>query len=106
MKKLAVLLASTATLLSGLSPGPAAGAEPSSNSSADQSSTVSSDVIVTAPRHEDQAREAKKSAYNIVEIQSAETIAKYPDFNAAEALSRVPGISLSTDTGEGRFVNI
>src|SRR5262249_29006989 len=31
---------------------------------------------------------------------------KYPDFNAAEALSRVPGVSLSTDTGEGRFVNI
>ena len=33
-------------------------------------------------------------------------IAKYPDFDAAEAISRVPGVSLTGDTGEGRFVNI
>jgi len=42
----------------------------------------------------------------LVNIQSIETIKKYPDFNSAEALGRIPGISLSTDTGEGRFVNI
>jgi len=41
-----------------------------------------------------------------VRIQSAETILKYPDFNAAEALGRMPDISLSSDTGEGRFVQI
>ncbi|GAC1586303.1 MAG: hypothetical protein NVS3B5_20460 [Sphingomicrobium sp.] len=39
-------------------------------------------------------------------IQSAESIKKYPDYNAAEALARVPGLSLSSDTGEGRFINI
>ncbi|MFX4404591.1 TonB-dependent receptor plug domain-containing protein, partial [Acinetobacter baumannii] len=43
---------------------------------------------------------------NIVNIQPAEEIVKYPDFNAAEALGRVPGVSLAIDTGEGRFVTI
>jgi TonB-dependent receptor len=64
------------------------------------------DIIVTAPRDETKARETQRTAPNVINVQSAEAIAKYPDFNAAEALSRVPGISLSSDTGEGRFVNI
>lgn len=65
----------------------------------------SQDIIVTA-RRADAAREEQLKALNIVNIQSAETIAKYPDINAAEAISRVPGVSLSIDTAEGRFVNI
>ncbi|MBP2275927.1 TonB-dependent receptor [Sphingomonas sp. PL20] len=64
------------------------------------------DIVVTAPRAQDKAREKQQSAPNIVNVQSAEAIDKYPDFNAAESLSRIPGISLSSDTGEGRFVNI
>jgi TonB-dependent receptor len=52
------------------------------------------------------ARSLQKSAPNVVNYQSAEEIAKYPDVSSAEALSRVPGVSLETDTGEGRFVNI
>ena len=45
-------------------------------------------------------------APNLINVQSADTIAKYPDFNAAEALGRIPGVSLSSDTGEGRFAVI
>jgi TonB-dependent receptor len=67
---------------------------------------ASSEVVVTAPRQETVAREKQFSAPNIVNIQAGETLAKYPDFNAAESLGRIPGISISTDTGEGRFVNI
>jgi TonB-dependent receptor len=63
-------------------------------------------ITITAPRQEDTARATQQAAPVIVSIQSAETIAKYPDYNAAEALGRIPGVSLSTDTGEGRFVNI
>ena len=63
-------------------------------------------IVVTAPRAETAARIVQQAAPTIINVQSAETIAKYPDFNAAEALGRIPGISLSTDTGEGRFVNI
>jgi TonB-dependent receptor len=64
------------------------------------------EVVVTAPRQEVEARAVQLKAPNLISVQSAETIAKYPDFNAAESLSRMPGISLSSDTGEGRFVNI
>ena len=67
---------------------------------------ASEEVVVTAPRQEDRARSIQYQAPNIVDVQSAESIAKYPDFNAAEALGRIPGVSLSSDTGEGRFVNI
>jgi TonB-dependent receptor len=69
-------------------------------------STDVTGVVVTAPREETVARERQKDAPGILNVQSAETILKYPDFNAAEALGRMPGISISTDTGEGRFVNI
>jgi TonB-dependent receptor len=52
------------------------------------------------------ALEEKKEAPNIVEVQPLSEIIKLPDINTAEALQRIPGISLETDTGEGRFVNI
>jgi outer membrane receptor for ferrienterochelin and colicin len=64
------------------------------------------EVVVTAPRREVEARAAQMNAPNVVRIQPADTIIKYPDFNAAEALGRMPDISLSSDTGEGRFVQI
>ncbi|WP_277978937.1 TonB-dependent receptor [Sphingomonas phyllosphaerae] len=63
------------------------------------------DIMVRA-RSAETARAEQRDAANIVNVQSAETIAKYPDYNAAEALGRIPGVSLSIDTGEGRFVNI
>ena len=65
-----------------------------------------SEVVVTAPRQEVQARVVQQAAPNLITVQSAESMAKYPDFNAAESLGRLPGVSLSSDTGEGRFINI
>jgi len=73
---------------------------------APSTSTTVEGIIITAPRQEVVARLKQQTAPVIVSIQSAETIEKYPDYNAAEALGRMPGVSLSTDTGEGRFVNI
>ncbi|QXQ07633.1 TonB-dependent receptor [Sphingosinicellaceae bacterium] len=64
------------------------------------------EIIVTARRRSETAREEQRLAPNLVDIQAAEEIVKYPDFNAAESLGRVPGVSLAIDTGEGRFVNI
>jgi len=69
-------------------------------------STAVTELVVTAPREEVRARQIQLAAPVLLNVQSAETISKYPDYNAAEALGRIPGISLSTDTGEGRFVNI
>lgn len=64
------------------------------------------DVVVIGTRANRHARDEERTAPNLVNVQAAEEIVKYPDFNAAEALGRVPGVSLAIDTGEGRFVNI
>lgn len=100
MKFRALLLAS-ATLV--LTISTVAHADPAPAPAGDDSRK---DIVVTAPRQEEKARKAQHDAPNLINVQSAEAIDKYPDFNSAEALSRVPGISLSSDTGEGRFVNI
>ena len=94
----------TLTLLAGVALA-ALGRPSLAAESASTASTVG-EVVVTAPREEQKARLVQFQAPNLVTVQSAETIQKYPDFNAAEALGRLPGISLSSDTGEGRFVQI
>jgi TonB-dependent receptor len=48
----------------------------------------------------------QKNASNVMSIVSADTIGQSPDQNAAEALQRLPGISIQRDQGEGRFVAI
>ncbi|MBV8341422.1 MAG: TonB-dependent receptor plug domain-containing protein, partial [Gammaproteobacteria bacterium] len=52
------------------------------------------------------ALEEKAEAPNLIEVQPLSEIVKLPDINTAEALQRIPGISLETDSGEGRFINI
>jgi TonB-dependent receptor len=52
------------------------------------------------------ALELKAQAPNIIDVQPLSEMIKLPDVNLAEALQRIPGISLETDTGEGRFINI
>ena len=83
-----------------------AGVAQSALAATDTDNGAAETVVVTGIRFKEQAREMQKTAPNIINVQSAEEILKYPDFNAAESLSRMPGISLLSDTGEGRFVNI
>ncbi len=61
-------------------------------------------IVVTGTRL--QAQEVKQAAPNVLDIRPVDEIQKLPDVNLAEALQRVPGISLETDSGEGRFINI
>lgn len=53
-----------------------------------------------------QATDVKKQAPVILDLAPLDQIRSLPDVNAAEALQRLPGISLESDTGEGRFINI
>lgn len=48
----------------------------------------------------------QRDANNIVSAVSADDIGQLPDKNAAEALARVPGVSVQRDQGEGRYVTI
>jgi len=52
------------------------------------------------------ARKAEQEAPNLINLMTAEEMQKLPDVNTGEAIRRVPGISLETDTGEGRYINI
>jgi len=47
-----------------------------------------------------------KMAQNIKSVVSSEQIEQFPDINAAEAISRIPGVTLQRDQGEGRYVQL
>jgi len=107
---LASLLLCSTTL--GAAFGVSAQEQPSSSTTpvptahASATTSLSAVIVTAAPRTEIVARQRQFLAPNLVSIQSADVMQQYPDFNAAEALGRMPGVSISTDTGEGRFVNI
>ena len=63
---------------------------------------VSESVTVTAGTA--LARDEKRSAPSIMDVVSADSVGRFPDANAAEALRRIPGVSMEIDQGEGRFV--
>ncbi len=46
----------------------------------------------------------QKTADNIVNIVASEQMGRFPDPNSAEAIQRLPGISVQRDQGEGRYV--
>ncbi|MFA4907722.1 MAG: carboxypeptidase-like regulatory domain-containing protein, partial [archaeon] len=46
----------------------------------------------------------QKSAENIKNVVDEEQMQLFPDVNSAEVLQRVPGVSISRDQGEGRYV--
>lgn len=48
----------------------------------------------------------QRSSATLSSVVSADAIGRFPDQNAAEALGRLPGISIERDQGEGRFVVI
>ena len=52
------------------------------------------------------ALQQKRTANNVLDVISADSVGSLPDRNVAEALARVPGINLDVDAGEGRFVSI
>jgi TonB-dependent receptor len=53
-----------------------------------------------------QAMLEQKKAINIKNVISYEQIQQFPDMNAAEAMSRIPGITLQRDQGEGKYVQL
>lgn len=55
---------------------------------------------------EAQALSRQQANNNVTNIIASDSIGRFPDHNAAEALGRVPGISIERDQGEARFVNV
>lgn len=66
------------------------------------------EVVVTAsPIRDSQAAalEAKRNAANVMDVISADTIGRFPDQNLADSLGRLPGLAISRDQGQARFIN-
>ncbi len=52
------------------------------------------------------ALDRQRFADTLINAVNADAIGQLPDANAAEALQRVPGLSIERDQGEGRFVRV
>jgi TonB-dependent receptor len=65
-------------------------------------------VLVTAerPSAEAEAVNEERTADNIVQILPAEVIRSLPNANMADALGRLPSVTLERDEGEGKYVQV
>ncbi|BFM07922.1 TonB-dependent receptor [Halioxenophilus aromaticivorans] len=54
----------------------------------------------------DEAIRKQRLADSIKSVISADAVAQLPDENIAEAVQRLPGVSVERDQGEGRFVSV
>ena len=80
---------------------------PAGGAAAADTEAQTPDIIVTGTAvGERKAIEAKRRADNIVEALYANDVGKLPDQNVAEAVRRLPGVSVANDQGEGRYVII
>src|ERR1700676_3826643 len=68
----------------------------------------SESVIVTAERAhgEAEAINEEKMADNILNVLPAQVITSLPNANIADAVGRLPGVTLERDEGEGKYVQI
>jgi TonB-dependent receptor len=69
---------------------------------------ASEEVTVTAPRArgEVSALNQQKNAQNIVDVLPADVITSLPNTNVADAIGRLPSVSLERDEGEGKYVQV
>ncbi len=70
--------------------------------------TMTEQVIVRGERErgEIEALNREETADNIVQVLPAEVITSLPNTNIADALGRMPSVSLERDEGEGKYVQI
>lgn len=70
--------------------------------------SVNESVLVTAPRAgaEAEAINVERTADNIVQVLPSEVIRSLPNANMADALGRLPSVTLERDEGEGKYVQV
>ncbi len=95
-------LARTAALLSALLTAPAVIAQ----SSTEEPIELDRFVVTTQSQAQAAALDFYRASDALTSVVSADEIGQFVDQNAAEALQRLPGISVTRDQGEGRFVTI
>jgi TonB-dependent receptor len=63
-------------------------------------------VTAERPRGEADQINRERTADNIVQVLSAEVITSLPNANVADAVGRLPSVTLERDEGEGKYVQI
>lgn len=65
------------------------------------------EIVVTGQRaQQERAIEAKRMSIGIVDVAAGDEIGRLPDRNVAEVVERLPGVGVTYDQGEGRFVAV
>jgi TonB-dependent receptor len=65
------------------------------------------EIIITGRRAADRAAlESKRDSNSQVDQIRADDVGRLPDQNVAEALRRLPGLSVANDQGEGRYLTV
>jgi TonB-dependent receptor len=66
------------------------------------------EVLVTAERASGEAEEINRqlTADNLVQVLSSDVIRSLPNANMADALGRLPSVTLERDEGEGKYVQV
>lgn len=65
------------------------------------------EILVSGQRGAiNEAIRAERNAETLVNVVTADDVGQFGDQNSAEALQRLPGITIERDEGEGRFVSI
>ncbi|MEL6687842.1 MAG: TonB-dependent receptor [Pseudomonadota bacterium] len=69
---------------------------------------IEDEIIVIAPIRDAEAAALSRqlASDSVKNIVASDSIGRFPDRNAADALGRVPGISIERDQGQARFVNV
>jgi TonB-dependent receptor len=68
----------------------------------------SDEIMVTAdrPHGEAEAINRQRTADNIIDVLPSDVIRSLPNANVADAVGRLPGVTLERDEGEGKYVQI
>ena len=93
----------------GMAPGTAlaqAAEQPAEKEASPPSEEVESITVIGTRASLKSGIERKRNAGTVVDSIVAEDIAQFPDKNVGEALSRITGVQLSRDFGEGNQVSI
>ncbi|HEY4367154.1 MAG TPA: TonB-dependent receptor [Steroidobacteraceae bacterium] len=84
-----------------------AGEQPPASSTISSKATGVEEVFVVGSRAAQAAAlNTERRAAGVTNVVSSDQIGRFPDENAAEAARRLPGVSIVTNRGEGRFVSI
>ena len=73
-----------------------------------QVASVNDQVVVTAERASGEAEQVnrQRTADNILQVLSNEVITSLPNANIADAVGRLPSVTLERDEGEGKYVQV